>query len=197
MADDFTPSSDAGSTYGADEISSVKYPRIKLIHGADGTNDGDVSTANPLPVEKVPDVVTDSNSVSPTGTGAETILSSLQSRLSLTPEQMARYEWMITLYSTLDQAADVNVWGGHEAADNASGTVFTANNAIYSESGIVAASTGRLTLYPESNGTGAASKVKAVSALKGPLADMRITVQNSSPGFSSGTIYYDIIGRAR
>lgn len=38
-----------GDTIGADEISSVKYQRIKLIHGADGVNDGDVATGNPLP----------------------------------------------------------------------------------------------------------------------------------------------------
>lgn len=38
-----------GSTFAADEILSVLYPRTKLIHGADGVNAGDVSTANPLP----------------------------------------------------------------------------------------------------------------------------------------------------
>jgi len=38
------------ATWAADEISSVKYQRTKLIHGADGTNDGDVSRANGLPV---------------------------------------------------------------------------------------------------------------------------------------------------
>src|SRR5947207_2270061 len=39
-----------GDTYGSDDISGVKYQRIKLIHGADGTNAGDVAIANPLPV---------------------------------------------------------------------------------------------------------------------------------------------------
>jgi hypothetical protein len=51
MADNFE--ADAGSggdTFGADEISSVKYPRCKIIVGADGSNDGDVSSANPLPI---------------------------------------------------------------------------------------------------------------------------------------------------
>lgn len=41
-----------GDVIGGDDISSVKYQRIKLIHGADGTNDGDVSTANGLPVKQ-------------------------------------------------------------------------------------------------------------------------------------------------
>ena len=43
-------SASGGATFATDEISGVDYPRIKLVHGADGTNDGDISTANPLPV---------------------------------------------------------------------------------------------------------------------------------------------------
>lgn len=51
MADNTTLNSGSGGdTIAADDISSVKYQRIKLIHGADGVNDGDVSTANGLPV---------------------------------------------------------------------------------------------------------------------------------------------------
>lgn len=55
MADNFTANAGSGgSTFASDDISSVQYPRIKLIHGADGTNDGDVSTASPLPVRALP-----------------------------------------------------------------------------------------------------------------------------------------------
>lgn len=52
MADNFSTldAADATITGAADEIGGVKFPRVKLIHGADGTNDGDVATANPLPV---------------------------------------------------------------------------------------------------------------------------------------------------
>ena len=39
-----------GSIVAADDIGGVAYQRVKLIHGADGTNDGDVSRANPMPV---------------------------------------------------------------------------------------------------------------------------------------------------
>jgi hypothetical protein len=39
-----------GAIFAADEISSVYYPRTKIVIGADGTNDGDVSSANPMPV---------------------------------------------------------------------------------------------------------------------------------------------------
>jgi hypothetical protein len=55
MADNFaTNAGSGGSTFASDDISSVHYPRVKLVHGADGTNDGDVSTANPIPVRVLP-----------------------------------------------------------------------------------------------------------------------------------------------
>lgn len=50
MADNISVASKAIAT---DEISSVHYQRAKLIHGADGTNDGDVARTNPLPVDAV------------------------------------------------------------------------------------------------------------------------------------------------
>ncbi len=39
-----------GATIATDTISNKDYQRIKLIHGADGTNDGDISSAGGLPV---------------------------------------------------------------------------------------------------------------------------------------------------
>lgn len=51
MADNFEANAGSGgATFGSDDISGVQYPRSKLIHGANGTNDGDVSKTNPLPV---------------------------------------------------------------------------------------------------------------------------------------------------
>ena len=38
-----------GDTIATDDIGGVKFPRSKLVIGADGANDGDVSAANPLP----------------------------------------------------------------------------------------------------------------------------------------------------
>lgn len=43
-------SGSGGDTIATDDIGGVKFQRIKLVHGADGVNSGDVSTANPLPV---------------------------------------------------------------------------------------------------------------------------------------------------
>lgn len=51
MADNVTLNTmSGGDTIAADEISGVKYQRVKIVEGADGTNDGDISSANPLPV---------------------------------------------------------------------------------------------------------------------------------------------------
>jgi hypothetical protein len=50
MADNLgVPGGSAGPA-ATDEIGGVHYQRIKLIHGADGVNAGDVATGNPLPV---------------------------------------------------------------------------------------------------------------------------------------------------
>lgn len=52
MADNTTLDAGAGGdTIASDDIGGVKYQRVKLIEGADGTNDGDISAANPLPVQ--------------------------------------------------------------------------------------------------------------------------------------------------
>jgi len=51
MADNTTLNTGSGGdTLATDDIGGVKYPRSKIVIGADGTNDGDVSSANPLPV---------------------------------------------------------------------------------------------------------------------------------------------------
>ncbi len=51
MADNVAITAGTGTDIAADDISSVKYQRVKLIHGVDGTNDGDVAATNPLPVK--------------------------------------------------------------------------------------------------------------------------------------------------
>lgn len=50
MADNVAITQGSGTNIAADDIASVLYQRIKMVVGADGTNDGDVSKANPLPV---------------------------------------------------------------------------------------------------------------------------------------------------
>ena len=51
MSDNLTVRTDDGThTVGTDEISGVHFTRMKMIIGPDGTNNGDVSSVNPLPV---------------------------------------------------------------------------------------------------------------------------------------------------
>lgn len=51
MADDVELNAmSGGSIVAADEVAGKKYQRVKLIKGADGVNDGDISDANPWPV---------------------------------------------------------------------------------------------------------------------------------------------------
>jgi hypothetical protein len=61
VADNVTANPGAGgATLATDDIGGVQYPRSKLVIGADGVNDGDVSAANPLPV-RVQGVATRTN----------------------------------------------------------------------------------------------------------------------------------------
>lgn len=52
MADNTTlnAATTSGDVLATDDIAGVKYPRSKIVIGADGTNDGDVSATNPMPV---------------------------------------------------------------------------------------------------------------------------------------------------
>jgi hypothetical protein len=50
MADNVGYTPGTGATVAADDIGTVLFQRIKLVHGADGTNDGDVASSNPLPI---------------------------------------------------------------------------------------------------------------------------------------------------
>jgi len=54
MADNFNIDPTGATSVAADDIGGILFPRSKLIHGADGTNDGDVSSSNPFPVTGSP-----------------------------------------------------------------------------------------------------------------------------------------------
>lgn len=91
MADDVTLNAmSGGSVVATDEIASKHYQRVKLIHGADGVNDGDVSTANGLPVQVLSIAAGDNNignvdivsSALPTGAATETTLAALNTKVT-------------------------------------------------------------------------------------------------------------------
>lgn len=57
MADDIGYTPGSGATIAADDIGGVLHQRIKMVVGADGVSDGDVSLANPMPVQGVGELV--------------------------------------------------------------------------------------------------------------------------------------------
>ena len=57
MADNIPTTTNA--SVATDDIGNVHFQRMKLTLGADGVNDGDVSAANPMPVELVSGGLTD------------------------------------------------------------------------------------------------------------------------------------------
>lgn len=75
MADNTTLNTGTGGdVIASDDISGVKHQRIKLIHGADGTNDGDVSRSNPLPVAEAFSTRSDTFTASGNGTTVDVSL---------------------------------------------------------------------------------------------------------------------------
>jgi hypothetical protein len=73
MADNVEASAGSGgATFASDDILGVHYPRSKIVIGADGTNDGDVSSANPLPVTGTVTVQDGGNTITVDGTVAVT-----------------------------------------------------------------------------------------------------------------------------
>ena len=59
MADNVVANPGAGGeTFATDDVGGVQFPRTKIVIGADGVNDGDVSAANPMPAALTAQAVT-------------------------------------------------------------------------------------------------------------------------------------------
>lgn len=69
-----------GDTIGSDDIAGIKYQRVKLIVGVDGTNDGDIAKTNPLPVTSIATTFSDHSGTITTGNTAQTLLSANTNR---------------------------------------------------------------------------------------------------------------------
>ncbi len=74
MADNTTiPTGVGGDTIATDDIGGVKFQRVKLIHGADGVNAGDVAETNPLPVTIRSDTESYTVFIPPSAAGANKV----------------------------------------------------------------------------------------------------------------------------
>ena len=71
------PASGAGVAPATDDIGGVRFQRIKLIHGVDGVNDGDVSSTNPLPINYTKSAAVIDISTTPLGIAGEYISAAL------------------------------------------------------------------------------------------------------------------------
>ena len=125
MADNVPVTAGAGTSIASDDIGGVQFQRIKLIHGADGVNAGDVARSNPLPIS-APDseitgtiMVTDAVVAAPDGagtlvTGASTALS----LLALATPMGGDSEWAVQITGmtsgTLYFEASVNSTNGSD-----------------------------------------------------------------------------------
>ena len=83
-----------------DDIGGINVPAMKLMEGADGTNDGYISSANPLPV------------VDSTSTSINTSVQS-SDRLAIAREQISALEDVNVFGQTINaDATNTDVWSG-------------------------------------------------------------------------------------
>lgn len=90
MADNYTQAYGAGGRkFAADDIGDVLYPRVKLVIGADGANDGDLSSSKPMPVSTpVGNPVNRSGTITTGGT-AQTLMSANAARRGWTLQNLS------------------------------------------------------------------------------------------------------------
>lgn len=98
-----------GDTIAADDIGGVKFQRVKLIQGADGANDGDVASGNPLPVKATGAVAHD-------GVAAGNPLFIGAFAKATAPSDVSADADVVHLWALLNGALCVNIASGTAAA---------------------------------------------------------------------------------
>lgn len=123
MADNLTISTAGGNeTVAADEISSVKYQRAKLIHGIDGTNDNDVARTNPLPVQTYPESGTIMAGSAQATIKFASISLTATGNVVAAPSDATKRIRVISLFMTLDVVVGDETY---QFKDDAAGTAVT------------------------------------------------------------------------
>lgn len=114
-----------GDLLASDDIAGVKFPRSKLIHGADGTNDGDVSRTNPFPVH--PGASSRQDTYAATGVGASVDVSNYPMKhfgLQVTQTGTVT-SWTVTLEGSLDGTTWTTIMSHTKSGDGDGVTVWT------------------------------------------------------------------------
>ena len=115
MADNVTLPG-TGAAVASDDIAGAQYQRIKLIHGADGVNAGDVSTANPLPVvDAAGNVLT--GAVDEAAPGDDTASAGTNGRLQRVAQNVTAGNAILATIDTAVDAANVTLTALDAAVD--------------------------------------------------------------------------------
>lgn len=110
MADNYTTAYGAGGrTFAADEIADVLYPRVKLVIGGDGVNDGDASKANPIPIAQPGGSLTSISGSVTTGGTAQVLAASNANRKGLTLQNTSSSELRVSPWGTASATAGYKV----------------------------------------------------------------------------------------
>lgn len=166
MADNVAITEGSGKNIAADDIGGVLHQRVKVTVGADGTNDGDVSSANPLPVSVSGSVTVDgSGSTQPVSGTVTANLSAVDN--AVLDQIELNQDSQTTLLTTID--ADTSALAATDFATEAKqDDIITAIGAIpggggtqYTEGDIDASITGTAMLWEDGSNT-----LRAVSVAK-------------------------------
>lgn len=179
MADNVTANSGSGgATFAADDIGGTHYPRTKLIHGADGVNDGDVSTANPLPIRTYFGTTAVTVGAGAVGTGVQ--------RMTLASDDPA-----VALLGTIDTdtgalVTALQIMDDWDESDRAKVNLIVGQAGIAAGAGAVGATVPRVTLASDDP---AVALLTTIDADTGALAaaDLMLGTDFSSV-FGTGTL---------
>lgn len=103
MADNTTlDAGSGGDTIASDDISGVKFQRVKLVIGADGTNDGDVASGNPLPIDDAGGSLTVDGTVTANlSTTDNTVLDNIQTAVEVIDNAISGSEMQVDVVASL------------------------------------------------------------------------------------------------
>lgn len=113
-----------GDTYASDDIGGIKFSRIKVVHGVDGTNDGDVSRTNALPVTPGASTRTDTSTGTGAGTAVDVTLSPMKNFALQVTGTGAITSWTVNLEGSLDGTTYTVIMAHSKAANGDGATIW-------------------------------------------------------------------------
>jgi len=170
-----------GATLAADDIGGVHYPRVKIVLGADGVADGDVSSALPMPVDDATaqaSLASIDGKITAVNTGDVTVSSSVLPSGAATAANQAtiagHLDGVETLLGTIDAdtgniATSIAVLDDWDENDRAKVNPIVGQDGVAAGNGAVGANTQRMTLAASASlaNVGTVASVTTVSTVTG------------------------------